>query len=221
VYCITNTDLNKLQRNPIRFLRTTPRVRISNQQSRQGLHSPGVWITCCESFFERRVIAIDIIEEPNLVFLVHSRRTVHDQNRDTRSEINLKVIVIAIHAGLHALQIPTGIVSKNPRNEISRLVHPNAAVTEIASILRKQFRLVRPVEIYIVRIRENDLYKTERIRWPWLLPHHQVPRFKSLQNLGADSIFCHYLAFCGNHLEILFRYVVGILLDVRYETSFR
>jgi len=45
--------------------------------------------------------------------------------------------------------------------------------------------------------------KTERIRRPWLLPHHQVAPFQSLENFGTGSIFGHYFAFRRNYLKIM------------------
>src|SRR5215469_9461876 len=116
-------------------------------------HSPGGWITGGERFFERRVIPVNVVKEANLVFLVHCRRAVYDQNRNARDKIHLKVVLISPHGGFHALQIPPRIVSKNPRDKIGGLVHANAPVTEIANILRKQLRRVRAMEIDIVLAR--------------------------------------------------------------------
>ena len=121
------------------------------------------WLTSTrlQGLLQGRVVAIDVIEKANLVFFVYRCRAVHDQNRDSRNQIDLNIFLIAIHGGFHTLQIPSRIVSKHPRDKIRGLVHSNAPVTEIAYVLRKQLRHIRPMEIHILRIGKNDLHKSE------------------------------------------------------------
>ena len=71
------------------------------------------------------------------------------------------------------------------------------------------------MEIHVVWIGENNLHKTKGVRWPRLLPHHQMARFQSLQHFWADRIFGHYLAFCRDHLKVMFGDVIRIPLDMR------
>lgn len=73
---------------------------LGSRFDRESLHSPGVWITGREGFFEGRVISVNVVEETNLVFLVHCGRAVRDQNRDSRNKIHVNVFLIAIHGWL-------------------------------------------------------------------------------------------------------------------------
>src|SRR5271155_2366316 len=97
---------------------------------------PSIGMSGSQRFIEFCVITIDIVEKPNLIFLVHRSRAVDDQNRNSRDEIYLKIVFLAAHRGLHPLQIPARIVSQQPSNKVLRLLDPNASVAEIADALR-------------------------------------------------------------------------------------
>src|SRR6202451_46222 len=99
-----------------------------------GRKNSALWMSCGQGFIKFSVIAIDVVEKPNLIFLVHCSRAVDNHNRNSREEVHLKIIFLAVHRGLHPLQIPARIVPQYPGNEILRLLYPNASVAEIADV---------------------------------------------------------------------------------------
>ena len=132
---------------------------------------------CGQRFLQFCVIAIDIVKKTNLILLVHRCRAVDDENRNSRGKVHLKVVLIAVHRGLHPLQIPAGIVAQHPGNQVRRLLDPNASVAEIADVLLEQFRSICAVQVHVIRIGEDDFHQAQRIRVAGLLPHHQVKGF--------------------------------------------
>ena len=124
-------------------------------------HLPGIGITRGQRFIQFCVITIDIVEKPNLILFVYRSRAVDDQNRNSRGEVHLKIIFIAVHRGLDALQIPARVVSQHPSNQVLGLLYPNASVAEIADILREQFRSICAMQVHVIRIGENDLHQAE------------------------------------------------------------
>jgi hypothetical protein len=47
-------------------------------------HTSGMF--CDQRFIEFCVITVDIVEKPNLIFLVHRRRAADNQNRNSRDQ---------------------------------------------------------------------------------------------------------------------------------------
>src|SRR5580704_17927024 len=70
----------------------------------------GLAINGGQRFVEVGVITIDIVEKTNLVFLVHCSRAVDNQNRNSRDEVHLKIVFLAVHRCLTLTQFPPRIV---------------------------------------------------------------------------------------------------------------
>src|ERR1700679_1039749 len=124
-----------------------------------GRKNSALWMSCAQGFINFSAIAIDVVEKPNLIFLVHRSRAVDNHNRNSRDEVHLKIVFLAVHRGLHPFQIPARIVSQYPSNEVRRLLYPNASVTEIADVLREQSRSVCAMQVHVVWIGEDDLHE--------------------------------------------------------------
>src|SRR5580693_10548669 len=88
---------------------------------------PCVGITGDQRFIEFCIIAIDVVEKTNLIFLVHRSRAVDNQNWNSRGQVHLKIIFVAVHRGLHPLQIPARIVSQHPSHEVFGLLYSDAS----------------------------------------------------------------------------------------------
>src|SRR6201998_2743512 len=127
-------------------------------------------------FLEFSVITIDIVEKTNLIFLVYRSGAVDNQNRNSGDEVHLKIVFLAVHRGLDTLQIPAGVIAQHPGDKIGRILDANASMAEIADVLREQSWSICPVQVYVLRIREDDLPQAQRVRFAGLLPHHQVKR---------------------------------------------
>src|ERR1700758_4416816 len=92
---------------------------------------------CGQRFLKFCVIPIDVVEKTNLIFLVHCSRAVDNEDRNSRGEVHLKIVFLAVHRGLYSLQIPARVLSQHPSNEVGGLLDPNASVAEVADVLRE------------------------------------------------------------------------------------
>src|SRR5262249_55986863 len=74
-----------------------------------------------------------------------------------------------------------------------------------------------PCKVHVLRIGENDLHQAQRIRVAGLLPHHQMERPYSFQNLWTHLVVCYDLAFGRDDLKIVLGDVVRVLLNVPHD----
>lgn len=70
------------------------------------------------------------------------------------------------------------------------------------------------MQVHILWVGENDLHQAERVRWPGLLPHHQVEGFYSLQNLRAHFTVSYKFAFGSDDLKVVFGDIRRVFLNV-------
>src|SRR3974377_59811 len=76
-------------------------------------------------------------------------------------------------------------------------------MTQVAHVLPEKLGSVGPVEIYILRVGEDNLDQTERVRRARLLPHQQPARFQSFQNFGAHRTIGDDLTFGRDDFKVV------------------
>jgi hypothetical protein len=125
-----------------------------------------------QRLLEFGVKAVDVVKKMDGAFVVHERGAVKNENWDGLGEVDLHIVLAALHCSSNSFQIPSRIISQDPRRQFGRMFHADAAVTEVPARLRKQLDRRSAVQIDAVFIGKHEFYEPKSVRRARLLSHH-------------------------------------------------